>query len=68
MYNRNQIIEVLNVAAQLIPQENEVVDYLTEIIYQLEEEWKNEFINDDIEMIERKPQTKQTLTYRRWIY
>ena len=65
MYNRNQIIEVLNVAAQLIPQENEVVDYLTEIIYQLEEEWKNEFINDDIEMIERKPQTKQTLTYRR---
>ena len=65
MYNRNQIIEVLNVAAQLIPQENEVVDYLTEIIYQLEEEWKDEFINDDIEMIERKPQTKQTLTYRR---
>ena len=47
MKNRNQIIEILNVARDLLPQENEVVDELEEIIYQLEDEWKDEFLNDD---------------------
>lgn len=46
--SRNEIIEILNIAQQLLPEENEVVDELEEIIKQLEEEWKGEFADEII--------------------
>ncbi len=48
--NRNEIIEILNIAMQLLPKENEVTDELNEVIRQLEEEWEGEFLTDE-EMI-----------------
>ena len=45
--NKNEIMEILNVAMQLLPEENEVTDGLNEVIMQLEEEWKDEFLTDD---------------------
>jgi len=50
MLNRNEIMEILNVAQQLLPQENEVTDNLGEVIRQLEDEWQDEFLTDE-EMI-----------------
>lgn len=47
--SKGEIISILNYAADILPQENEVVDELGEIIYQLEEEWKEELEKEDKE-------------------
>ena len=45
--SKGEIVSILNYASQLLPQENEVVDELEEIIHQLEEEWKEELEKED---------------------
>jgi len=47
MKSRKEITENLNVACQLLPENNEVADNLEEIIKQLEDEWKNQFKEED---------------------
>ena len=47
MKNRNEIISILNHARELLPKNNEITDDLIEIIYQLEDEWKEEFEDDE---------------------
>lgn len=43
MKSREEIIDSLNAAYNLLPSENEITDGLEDVINQLEEEWKGEF-------------------------
>ena len=47
MKNRNEIISILNHAWDMLPRNNEITDELHEVIRQLEDEWKDDFLDDD---------------------
>ena len=50
MLNRNEIIEAMNYANSFVPKDNEIHELMEEAIWQLEQEWKGQFISEEEEI------------------
>ena len=66
--SKGEIISILNYAADILPQENEVVDELEEIIHQLEEEWKEELEKEDEIELQDCKETADVYTFAVFLY